>query len=115
VFLSSVAVMAVSPEGLVCYWSNALHDPPATLEGSVDVGEGRGYMLVGLPSGRGGCLLTTSLGILFLITPPASAQVGWKCTMSVHNIASFPGSSLCHLQSVVTCSVQIWRSEVWEV
>ena len=74
--LSSVAVMAVSPEGLVCYWSNALRDPPATLEGSVDMGEGRGYMLVGLPSGRGACLLSSTLGSLFIITPPTSAQVG---------------------------------------
>lgn len=82
--------MAVSPEGLVCYWSNALRDPPAIVEGSVDVGEGRGYMLVGLPSGRGGCLLTTTLSNLILIIPPTSAQVGWKCTMSDHDIASFP-------------------------
>lgn len=67
--------MAVSSKGSVCYWSNALHDPPTSLEGSVDMGEGQGYMLVTLPSGRGGCLLTTTLCDLFLITPPVS-QVG---------------------------------------
>ena len=79
---SSVAVMAVSSKGSVCYWSNALDDPPSSLEGSVDMGEGQGYMLVSLPSGRGGCLLATTFCDLFLITPPMS-QVG-ACVSMVH-------------------------------
>ena len=67
-------MVAASPEGRVYYWSDALRDVPSFLEGLADVGEGYSFMLSSL-EGSAGCLLATTRGDLFLVSPPLLSQV----------------------------------------
>ena len=70
---SSLVVLAASPEGNLYYWGNALQDTPPMVRASVDVGEGHSLALDGLGH-TSRFLLATTLGTLFLISPPLLSQ-----------------------------------------
>ena len=71
--LYSLMLLAASPEGSLYFWGNALQDTPSVVRASVDVGEGYSLALVGLGHASR-FLLATTLGTLFLISPPLLSQ-----------------------------------------
>ena len=72
---NSVGVLAVSGDGHLYYWDNALRERSApSSDGTVDIGSGR--VIVSRPVLQDSrAVLLTSNGSLLLIQPPSNSQV----------------------------------------
>ncbi len=80
----SVPLLAVSPEGKVCYWSNVLRDTCVLCEEVLSLGDAHSFSLTPLPHSND-YLLSSSMTALFLIQP-TEAQVSEG--LNAHNFSS---------------------------